>query len=804
MVKMIKNIMIVLLLIAATFMTTYAFSAKQWNEQGQSNSIIDNYPYISEMLLRSNRYTQQTNVTQAQIDAYEANYYPILTHEEILAIGFEQVLDNDQFILYFDAQYFAIMIRNIETGYLYSSRPYYQSQADGNIPAWRRANSGIIFDYVSADTISTGVVTEGSVLGFANARPTVDNDVPLAMNYNIMQSSYSSEQMEIDWSVDQQASTLNAILKFNTVLVGSGAAAKPFDIGFEFNVSIKLTEVGIDASIDKSSIVEKNPNYRLLNISLFPYLGAAKQDYVPGYFVIPDGVGALVRLNRAHNTTFIANYYGNDSGYNTQFIPELTLPVYGVIHLEGENGFYAHVNQGAEHTRLYAQYWGNSSKYHTIYNKFHVRNMYRTVIDRAGNGEYATLAGLLKGNYDVSYEFLSNDDASYVGMAHAYQNYLVGQEILTPKEVGSQIPIQTGYIMSDRENAFIGTTKVEMTTTDDIKSIYQYLKEEGMTKQTISLYGWSEDGYVNRAPYRDNTIESYDQFKSLSNMVQQDQNDIYLENDYFQSSDLSPRVNYNFHVTYAISKVRNVYSFRDFTDQVYTMYYLNPAVSEDFAKADKNFYSNIGNYGLQLTAGGLNPYSYYENGNYYDRSDFISHVTTIADQFSNFATNQPSLYLYEYVDHYFDMEIAHSGFNYYTDLVPFVPIVLKGYIPFYTSYLNFNALGIDRLLNLVDFGMNPSYLLTAEPTYKMKYTSSSRFYTTEFDQFKAQMIEEYHFVNDALKHVIGESIINREVVALGIVKVTYSNNVVIYINYSNSTYTNGSVSVNAQDYEVIL
>src|SRR5690606_412729 len=132
------------------------------------------------------------------------------------------------------------------------------------------------------------------------------------------------------------------------------------------------------------------------------------------------------------------------------------------------------------------------------------------------------------------------------------------------------------------------------------------------------------------------------------------------------------------------------------------MYYLNPAVSESFAKEDKAFLSTIGNYGLELSSGGKNPYSYYENGTYYDRSDFIAHTKTIAEQFSKLASAQPSLYLYEYLDHYFDMEIAHSGFNYYTDLVPLVPIVLKGYLPFYTSYLNFNALGKDRLLNLVD------------------------------------------------------------------------------------------------------
>lgn len=804
MARLLKHVVIVILLVSATLMTAYAISLPYQNQSTDGVSIVDNYPYITDTLLKSNRYTQPGVVSQEKLDYYHDNYYPTLTEEEILSIGFEKAFENDRFILYFDHQYFAVMIRDKDNGYVHSSRPFNQSQADGNVLAWRRTNSGVIFDYMSLDTIDTAVVSEGSVLLFANATPELQEDAPVEMNYNLRQSSYRPEQMGIEYSIDSSSKTIHTNLKFNTVLVGSGAAARPFDIGFEFDIDITLTDRGIDVYIDKDSIIEKNPTYKLLNISVFPFLGAAKLDYVPGYFVIPDGIGALVRLNRAYNTTFTANYYGNDRGYATQFLPELLLPIYGIIQQEGDHGFYAHINEGSEHTRLYAQFWGNNSRYHTIYNKYHVRNLYRTVIDRVGNGVYNLLDGFLSSNYDVSYEFLQGDEASYVGLAKAYQSYLVSEGILARKETGDQIPIQTSYIMSDRENAFIGTTKVTMTTTSQVKSIYSELEQAGINHQTVVLHGWSEDGFVSRAPYRSNLVESASNFKDLANFVKSDSNDIFIENDYFVSSDLSNRVNYNFHVTFNIAKVRNVSTFRDFADRVTTVYYLNPAVAENFAKDDSKFMSDIGGYGLLMSSGANNPYSYYENNTYYDRTDFIAHARSIAVTYPDFAANRASFYMLQFVDHYFDMDIAHSGFNYYTDLAPILPIVLKGYLPFYTPYLNYNALGKDRLLSLIDFGMNPSYILTYEPTYKMKYTNASMYFTTEYAIFKDQIIDEYHYVNNALKHVVGESIVNREVLALGVVKVTYSNGAKIYINYSNQAYNAKGILIQAQDYEVIV
>ena len=139
--------------------------------------------------------------------------------------------------------------------------------------------------------------------------------------------------------------------------------------------------------------------------------------------------------------------------------------------------------------------------------------------------------------------------------------------------------------------------------------------------------------------------------------------------------------------------------------------------------------------------------------------------------------------------------------KYYDDLIPLVQIVLHGSMDMFSSDLNFNSLGKEQILSLVDFGVSPSFILTEQSSSMLKDTDSSYLYTTEFDLWKDTIASTYSYVNDALKYVDSEYIVSRTVIDSGIVKVTYSNDVDIYINYTSDEYV-GEVTIPALDYYV--
>ena len=104
-------------------------------------------------------------------------------------------------------------------------------------------------------------------------------------------------------------------------------------------------------------------------------------------------------------------------GYQTSTIPQLSIPIYGFAHAHNENAYLAEIEQGAEVTTLYSQFWGINTKYHRIQTKYNLRQIFRYIINKAGDGNDAIGEELTSSNFKIKYHFLSNLDASYVGMA---------------------------------------------------------------------------------------------------------------------------------------------------------------------------------------------------------------------------------------------------------------------------------------------------------------------------------------------------------------------------------------------------
>lgn len=766
-------------------------------------SVVDNYPYITEQLLKSSRYTQKTEISEDRLDTFLNDYTYNFTKEELNTINFDLVLENENFELYFNDLSFAVMVRNKRSNYLWSSINMGFLNSDGNRTFRNHGNSGIFIDYVRTQNVMSSDITRTSILHQADARYYVNASTPIedypedipeklqiyAFNPNSPDSDFRKAKITYTLS----SNTINSSIEFK-------------DLGFKFNVDITLNDNGLAAEIIKDSIVESNDQFRLLNIVLFPNLGSTREEKVPGYFMIPDGIGALVRLDRMYNKSFNARFFGDDFGYNQNYIADLKLPIFGITHLENEHAMLAEVIEGAEHTNLRAQFWGNTTKYNSMYAQYAVRNIYRTIISREGAGRDAILEGKLNGNFKISYQFLNDEEANYVGMARTYQKSLRDQGQLTVKENkdSHNIPMHFGYILSEQENAFIGSSKVTMSKTTNVEQMYNYFKDEGINNQQVTLYGWSNDGFVNRSPYRMNYVESEKNMMNLVYLIQKDDNKVYIHQNYKYATNLSSRVNIYSHVSYSISRVTMSYEAFDANNNPMTEYILYPHTSLSMATNDLKAVNKTGFDGLNLEGIGHNPFGYSVGNSYYDRTNTIDNYQKLASLYDNNLASNVSSYLFKYISGYIDLSISNAQYDYYTDLVPIIPIVLKGYISYYADYLNFNALGKDKFLSMIDFGINPSYVLTYEETYKMRFSQATNFYTTTYRNYQREIVDNYHYINEALKHVIGETIVNRVVLTTGVVEVSYSNGVKIYINYANKPYVLGSIEISAQDYEVIL
>lgn len=778
--------------------TSYVYASSSTEELTYDRS-IENYSYINDQLLESSRYTQTETIDPLRLDAYETEYTLEYSDDELRAMGFEEMFQSDHLRVYFEKDSFSLMIRNKDTNYLWSSRAEFQGNTGvirDNAFNRNLMNSGLWIEYGLTQNISSSTIQTDSLYSLAEVEYEYFGDISDEIDdptIPYLVSSYDYDQVEVTIK-DRTMRTFTAVV-----------SAYSLDLSFEVEIALEGHAIEIYVSTDR--IIENSERYSLLAIQIFPYLGSALEDRVPGYVVIPDGIGALVRMNAYHNTYFQARFYGSDLGYNRQTLPNLSIPIFGMVHLPGENGFYAQIIEGAEVSQLIANFWGANTRYNRITSRFSVRQIYRTVINRAGDGYETVHDEMTTSNYRIAYRFLGDDSADYVGIAKDYRNHLIEDGVLfgNEKQQDGRIPIQMSYIMSDREPSFFGTSIVHMTSSDDVLNSYEFFRDQGLTNQQVVLHGWSKDGFVYREPYRFRWVDGKD-VDQLIESITADSNDLYVHNDYVVSSELSRRISYNRDVARNLSRLKMTRSIRLINGSQLETYYIEPKESLRLAQEDKDDIGKWSLTGVMMMATGHTLFSHYDES-VLERNQAIETYRELADVFDSIILDRPNDYMFDKIDGYLSMPITNTQFDYYTDLVPILPIVLKGSLSYYTPYLNFNALGDERLLMMVDFAVNPSYILTERPTYDMRFTHASAFYTTMRAEYEDEILAYYAYVNDALKHVIGAYVTDRTVLETGLVSITYDNDVTILVNYDDEPKTvvqHGNVDVLARDYKVVL
>ncbi len=756
---------------------------------------VDNFAFIENQLLSSSRYTQVDEQNESVLNRFEEDFNLQYTNEQLDLLGYELMLENNQLNLYFEKDSFSLILEDKTTGYMLSSRPEFQGYSEtreDNTANRNLMNSGLWIESIRTNNISSSAIKVESLYTIADAS---------------YQTNGSQDLANIDWTKPYLLET-NSYQRNRVQVTTSNVNASSFtttinvtNYGFAFDINIILQSNGFSVQFDPSTVQETNDQYRLLGLQFFPYFGSAREDVYPGYVVIPDGVGALVRTNQRFDKTYQSDYFGSDLGYLRTSIADLSLPIYGMIHQVDRIGFYHEIVEGAEHATLLANFWGRNTRYHRITNRYNVRRIFRNIINRAGDGQDVLPEEMVMQPYEGTYQLLKNDQASYVGIAQSYQANLEARQSIRSLEP-TQTPMQVAMIIHEQEPTFFGTSRLTMTSMDDVQTIRDRLMEDGIEEQVLVLKGWSDDGLAYRQPYYFNLPDRQGLIDVMED-VNADGQHVYLEQDYLVSSELSSRVQFNRDVARNYSKLKMSYRLNRLDNQPINEYYLYPSIAEQKLANDLDAIQDLGATGFAFPSLGNTLYSYYDDDRF-NRTETLNTVTSMAASLSANAMQQPSAYMFPHLNHYLDMPITNSQLDLFTDLVPLVPYVLKGYIPTFTPYLNFNALGKERLLQMIDFAVNPSYLLTEKPSSELRYTYSNKYFTTAYEDFQDDIRDVYAYIASALDHILGAKVLNRSIIQTGVSRVEYDNGVTLYINYRSTPVTVDEITISALDYEVVL
>lgn len=619
-------------------------------------------------------------------------------------------------------------------------------------------------------------------------------------------------------------------------------------IDVRMKVYLTLEEDSIDYHIPCSEMSGTGLN-RLAAVDISPFLGASGgrmnvmnpetlewetvDSYrVPGYVLVPDGSGSLIRFadNTSTFNSYVGDVYGRDYATETYYnfsyyddvpVKDPVMPVFGIAHGNGQMAFAAWANQGAEYMEIIVNPDGTRGTTYTwAYPRFELNINYYQLYDEKGSGFFKQMDEIYQYDIDMTYAFLFGDGsdgtpaADYTGMARVYREYLIAEGELTPlKDVTGDIPIRLDFIMADSKSGIVGNDQVEVTTVEDVEEILNQVAASGITNINSGLIGWQKKGESLSKPYKmsfSGSIGSKGDFKKLIENFGERGIDISLSRDVI-TINKSMMGYYNT----AVKCISNWYLSIDkeaiLPENVPTSLfsYATPVKAAGWINtlADKT-----SGFSSSLTLAEM-PHVLTSN---WSRDGVVTSLTDAVELYRNTLSGvneetllnleNPHMYLWKYTDRYLQIPVGSSQYIFETDTVPFLEMVLHGTMEMYAPYANFSFYTQDSILRMIDYNISPSFILSKEPSYKLADTFSANFYSTEFSLYEELIRQVYGTINEVLSQVQGFEWTCRYVPENGVVINTYekgSETRYVIINYTENEVTYQGTAVAPESAAVV-
>jgi len=686
---------------------------------------------------------QSTTLIDSNLFTHKEDY-EVYDQGDVDMTGFELILENDQIAVYMNPVGLTLRALNKTTGFIWASDCINISDYQLTGSWIRRIQSAVYIEYV--DELNRSVQT------------------PILHRYE-----------------DENPLTSYTNIDANTVLVTVDFISEEIAFAYE----IKLVDSYFEISLDHDSIEEYGTN-RITKITFLEFLGAVNEDDISGYFFLPSGNGALVRFTQDSpiNNPFRARFYSEDK-FQTSSAEDnyFDFPVFGAVHGVDQNGFLINITEGSE----YAAYNYNPPTFQT---DFHISSatflLRESYIQTISSTENLLIFDTDIKNYSptMRVNILSGSAANYVGMANNYQEYLVNTGKLAEAEASSNVDLHLDVVGREYEQGLLFKNYYDMTTVDDILTIDGELFAGGVPSVSYTYRGFSTSGYSSRK-YDDYNFSSklgdYHDLQSLNIDYYYDPA-LFYTNSISVPQDTMQLINYS---SYQLSIMRGEY---------YEYHAKIDLIANELPDGIDQLqgYGGIAIDGISNLLTSSREITRDQIGQLYD-GIFTEKVPMY----------RPNYIMIDNTSVYYLSMLYHDRSRFFTDSVPFVQIVFAGFLPQYSQFLNFSSNFTIDVLKIIDFGINPAFLITMEPSYLFSKTMSRDLYATYYDNLKSYMIDTYIKVDSALSSVMGQRIVEREIPLEGVSVVTYANGVKIYVNYRNSDVTIGDIEINALDFLVL-
>ncbi len=678
--------------------------------------------------------------------------------------------DSGNFELYYNSSDYTIKVRNKTTGYEWSSMvgdDYYIHNADKgkteNTESVRKKLSNLV------------------EIGYTNYGSTYDN------------TSLNSG---------------DASVKYHKLENGISIEAYFEKLGFGLTIEMWVDEDGLNVRVPVEKIKESE-EYGILNMTILPMFGAAN-DSEKGFILFPDATGAIFDFNpveERRSPVTVDVYFPRDFDLddieknNQQGVKNALMPFFGLT--KGDNAFVAYVTQGEMSSYITLTPSGSVYKLNRVASSIIYRKSF-TYLNSAGEDINEIETDISCETYSVHYSFLNSDDGdvTYSDMAKTLRDYLVKNKKLVKAESVKEekVNVNIQMLMATKAESMIAEYLQVMTKCEDITGIVERADKSIQDKYRMLLLGWQSSGY--------NLYPSTGKKGNIGNISKMSE---YLESvnvDSYLVDDL----------TTALSKTNG---FSEQSDAVYNQARLpvTNSVGSNYVRNPYKEYvklldDSIPYYKKNDVSGvGFDKLGWYVFDDYQQKfklnrfdtvSTYRAMLAAVEEAEMKTAVQRGNAYVLDRADYIYDLPKVGSNFALLNRDIPFYELVVHGYVPYSLDIPgNMSVDYTVEKLKWIEYGAEPTYLLTQEMSEKFKDSNVGNAFSTEVATWEDDIAAIAKEFNKNLAFTNNNTMEEHLAVADNVYRVTYSNGYKVYVNYNTQAVTVDGIEVSAEDYTVV-
>ncbi len=586
-------------------------------------------------------------------------------------------------------------------------------------------------------------------------------------------------------------------------------------------VEYSLCEDGLRVRIRSDQILEQG-NYRVFSVSVLPFF-FAQSGYPEGFILVPDGSGALIRLDadKAAYSPYTATLYGDPYLAPADYVSSVTesclLPFIGMQGTAG--GFLAMAENGAANGNITAAAEGQDASCSHAYFTFDLRRRQNAVIGSSESASAKTVVineegPITAGEISVRYFLLDstpqNGLAKMAGVARSIVSDQAG-ELSAPAASALYLTTLGGFTAEQPVLGFRTKVTRPVTSFGEASDMLDRLHQAGADQISLIYTGYNRDflrGKLTEKLRPDSRVGTLKELSALAEQLGAQRLLLMADPVLFRNDGGG------------VSKSRS--AIRDLNQEAVLRY---PYKRNTF-QADKDAGSyllktdqaaavvkdaaawlgeELPSAGLLIAGFGEMLYGDYSRGGY-TREQALQNVR---DTLRQMAADGPVSTREAYYDAALYSSVivnvpgSSSGYDVLDENVPFYQMVFSGKRQLVSRPINWSGDPEQAFLNCLRFGLVPHYELIAQEQELPGAYGLQSFHAAAYSAWGTVIAEHCRQYLPVLEAINGREILDYQTVREGLYQLTYSGGIRLLVNQSAEAVQVGGHTVEAGSFAVI-